>query len=290
MERTDFSQPGQEYEIPVTELFIQRLHAIIEVRRAGRRQKYSVYRGPTPAGVLFAVRDSVTGAIDYIPPEAADVPYLMKDFVEWLNSESANELPVPVRAAISAYQLLTIHPFPDGNGRTARALATYILSSGGYDLKGFYSLEEFYWHDLTRYYANLQMGLPPLYYEGRANPPDLAPWINYFTETMALAFKLVAEKASAHYNAARHPLVAGLNPNEREILRLILVKNRPVTPAEMAATLNGAPLRTVRRWCEGWVNSGILEPASGVERVRSYQLGARFKELTLKDLGYEDAL
>lgn len=107
---------------------------------------------------------------------------------------------------------------------------------------------------------------------------------------LALAFKLVAEKASAHYNATRHPLVAGLNPNEREILRLILVKNRPVTPAEMAATLNGVPLRTVRRWCEGWVNSGILEPGSGVERVRSYQLGARFKELALKDLGYRESL
>lgn len=201
-----FLSRAKNMKIPISESFIQRLHAIIEVRRAGRRQKYSSYRGPTPAGVLFAVRDSATGAIDYIPPEASDVPGLMSDFAGWLTSDRANDLPVPVRAGISAYQLLNIHPFPDGNGRTARALATYILSTGGYDVKGFYSLEEFYWHDLTRYYSNLQMGLPPLYYEGRANPHDLAPWIGYFIETMALAFKLVSEKTCAHYNANRNPL------------------------------------------------------------------------------------
>lgn len=55
-----FLSRAKNMKIPVTESFIQRLHAIIEVRRAGRRQKYSAFRGPTPPGVLFVVRDSAT--------------------------------------------------------------------------------------------------------------------------------------------------------------------------------------------------------------------------------------
>ena len=82
----------------------------------------------------------------------------MADFTAWIKNEA--DLPIPIKAAIAAYQLLTIHPFEDGNGRTARALATYMLSLADYDMKGFQSLEEYYVEDLDGYYRHLQMGLP----------------------------------------------------------------------------------------------------------------------------------
>lgn len=56
---------------------------------------------------------------------------------------SEGTLPVPVIAGIAHYQLVVIHPYFDGNGRTARALATWILYRGGYDLGRFYTLDEF---------------------------------------------------------------------------------------------------------------------------------------------------
>jgi len=121
---------------PVSEAAVQRLHALI---MGGGRTRVR----PTPYREgQNVIRDSRSSAIVYMPPEAKDVPPLMKQLVRWLNRRDA--LPVPIRAAIAHYQFATIHPYYDGNGRTARLLTTLVLHLGRYDLKGLYALEEYY--------------------------------------------------------------------------------------------------------------------------------------------------
>ncbi|MDF2937338.1 MAG: filamentation induced by cAMP protein Fic, partial [Paenibacillaceae bacterium] len=192
-EALSFLNTARRLKYPINEPFIKRLHSIIERRGVGRKTIASSYRGPTPPGTLFAVYDAETRQPDYIPPEWIEVPQLMSELVEWINKEEA--LPIPIKAAIAAYQLLTIHPFDDGNGRTSRALASYILSTGGYNLRGFNSMEEYYFADLSGYYKNIQMDLPVLYYDGRDNPKSLSPWIEYFCRIMSYAFQQVAISA-----------------------------------------------------------------------------------------------
>ena len=92
------------------------------------------------------ITDSLSGNIVYMPPETNDVPELMKEFVKWINN--TNDIPIPIKAGIIHYQFVTIHPYFDGNGRTARLLTTLALHNEGYDLKGIYSLEEYYAKDL----------------------------------------------------------------------------------------------------------------------------------------------
>jgi len=88
------------------------------------------------------IKDSMSGAIVYMPPEAKDVPALMLDLIGWINGETSKaELPIPIIAAIAYYQFATIHPYYDGNGRTARLLTNLVLHKSGYGLKGIYSLE-----------------------------------------------------------------------------------------------------------------------------------------------------
>ena len=65
---------------------------------------------------------------------------------------------MPIKAAIAHYQYATIHPYYDGNGRTARLCATLILHLGTYDLKGLYALEEYYARNLKAYYEALTIG------------------------------------------------------------------------------------------------------------------------------------
>ena len=79
----------------------------------------------------------------YMPPEAVDVPGLMKELMAWIHKTS-KDMPIPVVAGVAHYQFETIHPFFDGNGRTGRMLTTWILYRTGYDLGKFYALEEFY--------------------------------------------------------------------------------------------------------------------------------------------------
>jgi len=85
------------------------------------------------------IRNSSNGAVTYLPPEAQAVAALIAELVSWINDEIAShDLPAPVIAALTHYQFATIHPYYDGNGRTARLLTTLILHRCGYGLKGIY--------------------------------------------------------------------------------------------------------------------------------------------------------
>jgi Fic family protein len=75
------------------------------------------------------IRDGRTKAIIYMPPEAKDVKNLMAGMVDWVNKNT--ELACPIIAGVAHYQFATIHPYYDGNGRTARLLTTLILHLGG---------------------------------------------------------------------------------------------------------------------------------------------------------------
>lgn len=80
-----------------------------------------------------------------MPPEAKDVVPMMQTLTKRINEQIKNkELPAPIIAALAHYQFATIHPYYDGNGRTARLLTTFILHKIGYGMKGIYSLKEYY--------------------------------------------------------------------------------------------------------------------------------------------------
>jgi Fic family protein len=143
----DFAEGGQ----PPTQAFIQALHGMIIVRLRGRRSPSRYRKRECP------VVDSSTGTIDYAPPEPKDVPRLMEGLEAWLHDDRTQTLPAPVRAAILSHRFLSIHPFDDGNGRTARLLATAELWRSGYHMRGFFSFEEFFEADRATYYRSLQM-------------------------------------------------------------------------------------------------------------------------------------
>lgn len=112
-EALSFLEEQKKLNTIIDEKFIRKLHTIIEDTNPGRRSKESKYREPTPPGVLFAVYDNVSMEPDYIPPEAKDVPILMKKLIKWISEEE--KLPIPIKAAILSYQFLTIHPFNEKN-------------------------------------------------------------------------------------------------------------------------------------------------------------------------------
>src|SRR3989339_1515256 len=183
-----------ERKAKITTEFIKELHYIIDNRGQGGKNKKSQFRDGQNV-----IKDSSSGAIAYLPPEAKDVEMLMEFLVEWINKSLELDIPSPIVSAISAYQLLTIHPYWDGNGRTARALATYILKISNYDLKGFYSMEEFYDKDIEKYYDSIQMGLHHNYYFGR-NEADLTKWITYFLDIMVDVFENVKNRIVEIFN------------------------------------------------------------------------------------------
>ena len=238
------------------------------VEKGASKEKIGL-RGPMPPGVLFAVYDSQTGNPDYIPPEYIDIPDLLDELVKYVNTTDDHPL---IIAAVVHYQLVTIHPFEDGNGRTARLLSGYILDINGYGFNGIGSLEEYFAYDIDEYYESIQMGLPALYYSGRDNPPHPEIWINYFLRMVLLYSSKVCELSESSNGEELEGNLSYLKGKERELL-LLLMKNykREFTPIEVSKELKVTNKTVINRLAT-LVKNGFVVPNMVKERIRSYEL------------------
>jgi Fic family protein len=134
------------------------------------------------------VANKLTGKVFFRPPKNEDVPGLIKDLLEWINSEEAKELDPIIEAGISHYEFVRIHPFVDGNGRTARVLATLILYLRGFDTKQFFCLDDYYDSDRQAYYSTLQ--------SVDQKTLDLTAWLEYFVEGVNVSIETVKERVT----------------------------------------------------------------------------------------------
>lgn len=185
-------QANEEKEI--TEKLIQELHKLT-TEKILKPSDCGTYRTKQ-----VVIRDSLTGQVTFRPPPAVEVSFLMKEFLIWLNGMGAKQIHPILKAGVVQYEIVNIHPFLDGNGRVGRALATLILYKEGYDIRRFFSLEEYYDKDAEEYYQALQS----VFYEvgprlTRSNLPrkedyDLTPWLEYFTQGLAIELSRVKER------------------------------------------------------------------------------------------------
>ncbi len=137
------------------------------------------------------LRNSITGEIGFRPPNFLDVPFLIDEFVRWLNGEFGRKEHPVIRAAITHYVLAAIHPFTEGNGRTARALATLVLFSEGYDIKRFFALEEYFDTHAEDYFGSLMQVSNQ---SDRLEDRDLTIWMEVFTKALAIELTRIKEK------------------------------------------------------------------------------------------------
>lgn len=227
------------------------------------------FRGAMPPGVIFAVYDSTSGNPDYIPPDHGDISDLVDELVDYVNTTDDHPLIV---AAVVHYQLVTIHPFEDGNGRTARLLSGYIMDLNGYGFNGIGSLEEYFAYDVDEYYASLQMGLPALYYAGRANPPHPEIWINYFLRMVKLYSDKVCDLQVRSGKEEVSGSLSYLKAKEKDLL-LILIKGykREFTPIEISRVLSVTNKTVINRLAV-LAKNGFVVPILVNQRIRSYRL------------------
>jgi Fic family protein len=145
---------------------------------------------PSDCGVFrtryVVVGNRLTGEVIFRPPSNEEVPQLVQELVEWLYSSEAKALDSVIEAGIAHYEFVRIHPFVDGNGRTARVLATLILYLRGFDAKQFFCLDDYYDSDRQSYYSALQ--------SVDKNTLDLTEWLDYFVEGVKVSIGAVKER------------------------------------------------------------------------------------------------
>ena len=236
---------------PITEGLVREIHKrLVEGVRGGSAAPGEYRR------VQNYVVNSTSGEVVYTPPPAHDVPMLMQDLVTWLN-DPGDVHPV-LASGIGQFQLVHIHPFLDGNGRTSRLLSTLCLYRAGYDFKRLFTISAYYDRDRTAFYRAIQ--------NVREKDMDLTGWVEFFTEGLATQLEKVKTRGERAIRA--DILVREHRLSDRQALALgrVLEAGR-LTIQELEALCPGVNRRTLQRDLQALVVKGLLTARGQTNRM-----------------------
>lgn len=214
------------------------------------------------------IKNTKTGQVSYTPPPAAEVPYLIEDLVNWINSDETRQIHPIIKAGIIHYELARIHPFVDGNGRVARSVATLILFLDGYDIRKFFSFEEYFDENPMQYYLTLQAVSNQLVLD--THERDLTPWLEYFVEGVAIELNRVKEKVQRISVDARikDKLGQQLMLNERQMMIMEYIhRHKSLSNKEFRKIFPDYSDDTVLRELKFLRQKGLVKKAGGTKKA-----------------------
>lgn len=232
------------------------MERLIDEKYAGHyRDKQVIVKSASQGGVVFR------------PPVSVEIPFLIDDFFEWLHSPAAAQLHPIFLAGIVHYQLVYIHPFIEGNGRTARAMAMLTMQTLGYDFKRFFSIEPYFDKDVESYYqALLSVQQDPL--------SDMTYWLEYFCYGVAIGIDVVREQVTKLSKDLKLKKQLGKQValSERQIILLELFQQQEQVSSEDAQkVLPHVSVDTILRDIKDLIAKGVIEKR-GVTKGVTYSL------------------
>ncbi len=169
---------ARKSKFKIDEGTIKKIHEIT-VAKILPKENTGVYRKNQ-----VVVRNSQTLQISFRPPLGLAIPFQIKDLIEFINEDL--DVHAVLKAGAVHFELVRIHPFVDGNGRVARALSTLILFMEGYDIRKFFSLEEYFDSDAAKYYEALQ--------SVEKKDGDLTYFLEYFSLGLAIELSKIKQR------------------------------------------------------------------------------------------------
>ncbi|MGV9600574.1 Fic family protein [Streptosporangium sandarakinum] len=229
-----------------------------------------------PGGIY--VRNTATGEVVYEGPDAEEVPELLEELTGWLNSGDL-DAPSYVRAAMAHFNLVSIHPWRDGNGRMSRALQTLMLGRDQITTPEFSSIEE--WLGTLENTVDYYRALSGTRRDIRWNPHgDTLPWVRFCLRAHHLQAQQVgrrlAEAGEVWTMLEERVDADGLNPRTVSALYEVFVNRRLRRSRYQAdeALSQGQAARDLRDLAAG----GWLRPY-GETKGRFYAPGPRMQEI-----------
>jgi len=178
-------------------------------------------------------RDHAVSAGTYVPPQTGEeVRRLMARFIAWFNEGPPRSWAAAIRAVVAHFYVVSIHPFGDGNGRTARGVESFLLYQGGINARGFYSLSNYYYRNRQEYVSLLDH----VRFETNG---DLTPFVRFALDGLVSELDAVHEEVLqevtviAFRDYARETLMTegkmGTKPGERMYHFLLALAGQPVS-------------------------------------------------------------
>jgi len=218
------------------------------------------------------LKDDQSGEVVFRPPPSVEVPYLLEDFFDWLNMTGSQRIHPVLRAGVAHYYLVAVHPFVEGNGRSARTFTTLILFVEGYDIKRFFSLEEYFDKDSAQYYQAL-FDVDNSDESKDLEKRDLTPWLEYFTRAMAVELTRIKEKVKRLSVDAKMKgkLGSQIPLNERQIKMMeYLENNGAITTAEARSLLPGYSDDSLVRDFNYLLKQGVVKKEGSTKSARYF--------------------
>ena len=183
---------------------------------------------------------------------------MMSELVEWLKLE--REVNPVLVAGIAQFQLVHIHPFLDGNGRTARLLSTLYLYKTGYDFKRLFTISEYYDRDRSNYYKAIQ--------SVRENNMDMTTWLEYFVNGLATQLQEVQNRGQQVMKLDILTIQHDLSKREKEAIEQALDQNG-LSIKEFQLLFPDTSKRTLQRELKHLLDLGLLK-VEGATNDRRY--------------------
>lgn len=202
--------------------------------------------------------------VTFKPPKTSDVPKLVHGLLDWLNEPKAENINPVLVGGITHYEMVRIHPFIDGNGRTARTLATIIFLMRGFDTKRFFALDDYYDSDRLAYYDALKSVDPKTI--------NVTRWLEYFCEGVAFSVNRVKEKVlslSKNKRATQSLEQISLTRRQMQIVETIS-RSGKITSKEMQGMFKITP-QAVYKEMRKLVDMRVVQLV-GVGRNAHYEL------------------
>jgi Fic family protein len=236
---------------PITEGLIREIHKrLVEGVRGGSAAP-GQYRK-----IQNYVVNSATGETIYTPPPAHDVPIMMAELVDFLSSEGDTH-PVLV-SGIGQFQLVHIHPFLDGNGRTSRLLSTLYLYRAGYDFKRLFTISEYYDRDRPAFYRAIQ--------GAREAGMDMTGWLEFFVDGLSTQLAEVRERGEQAIR--RDVLVKEHRLSDRQAQALAhILEHGSLTIQDFEGLCPEVNRRSLQRDLKAMVERGLIVTEGGTHHL-----------------------
>ena len=245
--------------LPITEILIRSIHQKLVDGVRGEEGKPGAYRL-----VQNYVVSGKTGKPVYTPPPPEAVPGLMQDLAAWLQQES--EVHPVLVAGIAQFELVHIHPFVDGNGRTSRLLSTLCMYRAGYDFKRLFTISEYYDRDRQAFYRAIQ--------SVREQNMDLTSWLEFFTKGLATQLDEVKTRGEQVIRCDVVSKAHQLNNRQSRILEQLHFQSGGIGIRDVEALFEGVSRRTLQRDLTAMIEKGLVQ-ATGETNNLIYGLPSR---------------
>lgn len=261
----------QRYDEPLTDERLFGWHA--SLFPTGRSGMYKIQVGgwrDDAKGPMQVVSGAIgREKVHYEAPEAGRLNVEMNTFLEWFNKTTAMD--AVLKAAIAHLWFVTIHPFDDGNGRIARAIADMQLARADASRQRFYSMSAQIQRERNLYYDILE--------ETQKGKLDITKWLLWFVECLDRAISLSEENLSGVTKRAKFwESHQGVALNERQLKMLNKLMDGfegNLTSSKWAKIAKCSP-DTALRDIQDLVEKRILEKEEGGGRSTSYRIRSRY--------------